>query len=211
MLSRKVVTRRGRRFRGYFPSYKLGRMVAWESLLERDALYLLEFSPGVVSYREQPTLVQYFDGAQIRDYYPDFELALQDGSLVHLEIKSSSQFDRPKVRAKLAAIAKSYEQKEWGFRIATEREIRREPLLTNLRFLCYLLGRPGHNLPTGGELIQIFGSAALGLGEVISVLGEDTAWRLIATGRITCDLNKPLEFDTVISVSKGEQHATVLL
>ncbi len=50
MLARKVVTRRGRRFRGYYPSAKLGRMVAWESLLERDAILLIEFSPGVLTY-----------------------------------------------------------------------------------------------------------------------------------------------------------------
>lgn len=56
MLVRKVITRRGRRFRGYFPSRKLGRMVAWESLTERDVILLLEFSPGVLSYQEQPAL-----------------------------------------------------------------------------------------------------------------------------------------------------------
>lgn len=62
MLSRKVVTLSGRRFRGYFPSYKMGRTVAWESLLELAAIHLLEFSRGVLSYREQPVLIQYPDG-----------------------------------------------------------------------------------------------------------------------------------------------------
>lgn len=64
MSSRKVVTRRGRRIRGYFPSHKCGQMIAWESLLERDAILLLEFSQGVVSYRHQPTVMDYTDGEQ---------------------------------------------------------------------------------------------------------------------------------------------------
>jgi hypothetical protein len=40
---RRVVTRGGRRFRGFFPSAKNGCMVPWESLLERDAITLLEY------------------------------------------------------------------------------------------------------------------------------------------------------------------------
>ncbi|OHC72439.1 MAG: hypothetical protein A3H93_05785 [Rhodocyclales bacterium RIFCSPLOWO2_02_FULL_63_24] len=186
-------------------------MVAWESLLERDALYLFEFSPGVVSYREQPTLIQYSDGERIRDYYPDFELVLEDESRVHVEVKSSAQLSKPKVRAKLLAIARHYERKGLRFRIATEREIRREPLLTNLRSLSYVRGRPGHSLPTGPELTRAFGARALRLDEMGTVLGEDAVVRLIAIGRIGCDLTKPLGADTTVAVSEGEHHATILL
>lgn len=51
MFSRNVITRRGRGFRGNFPSRKLGRMVAGESLVELLAILLWEFSPGVLTYR----------------------------------------------------------------------------------------------------------------------------------------------------------------
>ena len=93
MSSRKVVTRRGRRIRGYFPSYKCGRMIAWESLLERDAILLLEFSQGVVSYGDQPAVIDYSDGEQMRKYYPDFEAMLECGEAVHMEIKPAAELE----------------------------------------------------------------------------------------------------------------------
>lgn len=211
MLARKVVTRRGRRFRGYFPSHKLSRMVAWESLLERDAIQLLEFSPGVVSYQEQPTLIHYFDGHQMRDYYPDFELLLRGGAWVHLEVKTSSQLAKPKVASKLRAIATNYIQRKQKFRIVTEQEIRREPLLTNARTLSYLLGRSGYSLPTAAALIQILGQNPLPFSMAEAKLGRETTLRLIATGALECDLTQPLTADTPVVVAQGGRHATILL
>lgn len=211
ILSRKVVTRRGRRFRGYFPSHKLGRMVAWESLLERDAIYLLEFSPGVLSYQEQPTVIQYFDGLQMRDYYPDFELVLMDGSWAHVEVKPSAQIAKPKIEAKLRAIATHYRERGQNFRIVTEQYIHREPLLTNVRTLSYLVGRRGHSLPTAAELVQAFGSSPLRLGVIQSELGEDIALRLLATNQLVCDLTQPLTAQTEVVVTKGGCDAAVLL
>jgi hypothetical protein len=186
-------------------------MVAWESLLECDAIHLLEFSGGVVSYQEQPTVIQYFDGHQMRDYYPDFELVLEDGSLVHLEVKPSSQLAKPKVEAKLRAIATHYRLQGRDFRIVTEREIRREPLLSNVRKLSYLSGRIGHTLPTIAELARKFGLAPLHFCQVGAELGDDVALRLVAIGRLECDLAQPLKADAFVSVTKGGHHAAVLL
>jgi hypothetical protein len=44
--------------------------VEWESLLERDAILLFEFSPGVVSYQEQPEMIEYEQDGVMRRYYP---------------------------------------------------------------------------------------------------------------------------------------------
>lgn len=47
MLSRQVITRSGRHFRGRHPSKKMDRMIAYESLNERGAILRLEFSQWV--------------------------------------------------------------------------------------------------------------------------------------------------------------------
>lgn len=211
MLARKVVTRRGRRFRGYFPSTKLGRMVAWESLLERDAILLIEFSPGVLSYQEQPALVQYTDGYRIRDYFPDFELELANGKRVHVEVKSAHQLAKPEFAAKYTAIAEHYSRKGLDYRIVTEAEICREPLQTNLRTLAYLAGRKGRTLPSTRELANRIGSEAVPFSAFSAEFGKEMTLRLIACGRLECDLTLPLEGDTSVSVSKGERNATVFL
>src|SRR3546814_4075345 len=45
---RNVITRSGRHFRGLYPSRKVGRMVVFESILERDVIMLREDRQRVV-------------------------------------------------------------------------------------------------------------------------------------------------------------------
>lgn len=211
MLSRTVITRRGRRLRGYFPSHKLGRMVAWESLLERDAILLLECSPGVAFYREQPTLIEYFDGEKLRQYYPDFEVTLEDGEVLHLEIKTSAELAKPAVESRFRAIAAHYLRQQRDFRIATEREIRREPLLTNARTLAYLAGRTGKSLPSARVLANQIGYDALPFVEAEAQLGRELVIRLIAGGTLTCDLTLPLAGNTPVAIAMGGHHVAYLV
>ncbi len=209
MLSRKVVTRRGRRFRGYFPSAKLGRMVPWESLLERDAILLLEFSPGVISYEAQPVVVHYSDGVQIREYYPDFEVVLGCGSVVHLEIKPTDRLANPEVASKFRAVASHYAARHREFRVLTEEDIRREPRLVNLRNLAYLVGRPGHVLPSSADLLRHFIEPQPFLA-VEALLGRDTTLRLIAAGDLACNLDEEMSGNNLISIPKGDSYAALL-
>ena len=136
MLARKVITRRGRRFGGYFPSRKLGRMVAWESLTERDVILLLEFSPGVLSYQEQPALVQYHDGQDMRAYYPDFEVVFLDGEAIHIEVKTAQDLAKPVMQDKYRTIAADYIRRQQGFRIVSDHDLRIGSLLRNLQLLA---------------------------------------------------------------------------
>lgn len=211
MLSRKIITRSGRRFRGKFPSTKLGRMVAWESLLERDAILLMELSPGILSYQEQPAIIEYFDGTRICKYFPDFELVTRDGSHTHLEVKPSAELLKPEIRSKYACIAEQYQANQHDFRIATEIEIRREPLFSNLESLAYFHQHPGHLLPTTKELDEFFQGEEKLLDECDRVLGIASTRRLIAIGRLICDLDLPLTAGTSVYLFKGEQNATILL
>jgi len=126
MLSRKVVTRSGRGFRGYFPSKKLNRSVQFESLLERDAIRLFESSNEVVTYKEQPTIIYYYlDDIQKR-YHPDFELVLKGGYVVHVEVKPSIHLTTITLSAKYQAIAQSYFSRTESFVVLTEKELRAE-------------------------------------------------------------------------------------
>lgn len=133
MKARAVVTRSGRGFRGYFPSKKLSRMVEYESLLERDAIYLFEHSPGVVSYQEQPEVIMYEYENKIRKYYPDFAVTLRSGVVLHIEIKPQTILNLPAICGKFEAIIRRYENHSAQFLILTELTIRKEPLFTNLK------------------------------------------------------------------------------
>ena len=68
---RKVVTRSRFKATGKFPSQKMGRMIQWESIHERNAFRLLEANPAVISYYEQPIAIQYLRGGMEHVEYPD--------------------------------------------------------------------------------------------------------------------------------------------
>ncbi len=57
---------------GSFPSLKLDDLVRYESPLERDFLYFLEYDPQVLSYEMQPmTITMTLSDGQSHRYTPD--------------------------------------------------------------------------------------------------------------------------------------------
>ena len=211
MLARNPLTRGGRGFRGKFPSRKLRRSVVAESLAECDAILVFEFSPGVVSYREQPTLIQYADGNCIRNYYPDFEVVLVTGELIHVEVKTAKQLAKPVNQKKYRAIAADYARRGHGFRILTDKDIRHGIFYDNLKLLASCLHvKPGDTSPT--EWRRQFGHAAVGFSEVEGLLGRAEVLRLIAWGIAHGDLRFPLAGSMKVQlIDQGGCDATYLL
>ncbi len=128
MLARKVVTRSGRGFRGNFPSKKLNRMVQFESILERDAIKWFDSDPEVVSFQEQPTIIFYLDEmGESRKYFPDFELKLKSGLLIHVEVKPEARMAEMKNQQKFQSISENYRNRKEIFVILTCAYLHREP------------------------------------------------------------------------------------
>lgn len=207
MLSRRVITRGGRHFRGRYPSRKLGRMVVFESLLERDVIELLEFSHAVVTYREQPELVMYSDGEKVRKYYPDFKVVLSSGLCTHVEVKTNSKLASPSLVRKLDLIKRHYDaHREEDFRVVTDRDARKEPLYANLRTLSPLRAR----MPSDYTLIPL---CSLGecWAELEGRVGRSTLLNQIATGYWSCDLSMPLQGDLMVYPTQGAAHDSFYL
>ena len=53
---------------------KMQRMIAFELLLERDFLYLLDYDPVVMQFEEQPERIAYEYGEKTHHYTPDFRV-----------------------------------------------------------------------------------------------------------------------------------------
>lgn len=211
MLSRNVITRRGRGFRGKVPSRKLGRMVAAESLIECDAILLLEFSPGVLKYQEQPALIHYFDGKTFRNYYPDFEVVLRSGEVIHLEIKTAKALAKPRNEEKYQAIAAEYARRGHGFRIITDEDLRQGELYLNLLLLATGLHvKPKHG--TASDWRSCFGPSPVAFERVASQFGHAEVLRMIAWGLAHGNLCRPLNGDAMVQlIDKGGSYATYLL
>ena len=100
----RKVSNRGGNVIGRFPSTKMGRMIAFESLLERDFIYLLDYDPAVEWFEEQPLSIEYVHEAKLLHYTPDFHL-LERGQHVLVECKPERFVDTEENRRKFAVAA----------------------------------------------------------------------------------------------------------
>ncbi|WP_159602394.1 TnsA endonuclease N-terminal domain-containing protein [Hydrogenophaga sp. PBL-H3] len=199
--ARKVVTRRGKKIRGKFPSKKLGKIVEWESLIERDAILMMEYHPAVLRYQEQPSEETYYDASgNARRCYPDFSCDLASGKTILLEIKSAKELDHDKkMQRKLGQIALSFARQGRPYRVLTDKEIRRQPLHANLLRL-----HDAHRatLPHTSEPhlpISVARNSAHVLGTWAEMLGSETiALGHIARGRLRTDLELALTSESLV-------------
>jgi hypothetical protein len=127
-------------------SRRVDRMVEFESLLERDLISILEFSPIVETFDEQPITIRWIDaGGKEHPYTPDFLIRfrgqrfLRKGSTAKpwlVEVKPhnrlAEQWDELRDRFR-AAVAEA-SRRGWLFRILTDRQIK-TPYLRNIAFL----------------------------------------------------------------------------
>lgn len=184
-------------FRGKFPSLKIGRMVHWESLLERDAILLLEFSPGITSFREQPYSIHYFHDGRMRRYTPDFEITFRGGSTKLIEVKPWCKLQSEKEQRRFDAIRSHLNSFGIALVLLDDKQIRKQPLLENLRVLN------GNRTPQlSADEAQHF-EERLGqvtsptFNEAVRVLGSERVfWQLVDLEKITVDLAEKIEADT---------------
>lgn len=141
----RKVSNRGGNIIGYFPSIKLGKMVAFESTIERDLIYLLDFASEVISFCEQPYTIGYLDGGLKRRYTPDFHVQLADGRHITVECKPEALVCAEENQRKFAAGETWAEEHGWTYQVITEKAVRDGCLLANVRLLTQYAR---HAIPT---------------------------------------------------------------
>lgn len=212
MKVRKVVTRSGRGFRAYVPSYKLKRMVEAESVLESDVIPIFEFSRGVVSFQEQPELILYELEGKVKRYYPDFEVLLRSGEIIHFEVKPQSQLKSPELLKKLTAIRHHYESMGRDFRLITDDHVRKQPLLGNLKHLRRYQFVDRRFDWFRSQVINTLGNTYVySIKSLGKMYGLENIVALISRGEIVCDLNKTfLDESNLVRLPTGEDDDSLL-
>jgi hypothetical protein len=212
---------------GYFISKKQNcEIIQFESSLERDYIYLLEFDTSVYSYLEQPVSIAYRDNFNKKHIYtPDFLVRYANiddkDTLVeikyHDELISNSLIFKPKFDA-----ANDYCKKNnLSFIVLSEKEIRysNPQYLINVKFLSSyrdvfeVLERNGHEIGDK-EIFSLLDKINFlkecSIYQLINSLSDDEykkaeliycIWYLIANRYVKCDLDKSLNLNTVIWAS----------
>jgi hypothetical protein len=210
MSARKITNKGTKKVIGKFPSLKMNRSIWWESQLERDYIYLLEFDPEVCSYMEQPCRIRYVLDGKERSYTPDF---LVVRSYVHqiIEVKPEHQAAKEENIALFRVVAPLFQRDGYEFLVVTDAAIRIQPRLDNIklftkysrttidpqhRIACheFFVGKHKASL---GELGQFFSDRGVGMQVV---------YALAYYGILIIDLMKPISFSSEVYLLQSDLH-----
>lgn len=186
---------------GFLPSVKNNRQVAWESQLEKKACLLFEFSPIVVSYREQPVTISFPSGGCIRKYTPDFELKLNTGQLIYVEVKPVNKLSDHNLMDKLRDIDTFWQKHGCFFIVTTDEELNQPARHSNLAFLRTYLSHHCSADLIGKARSFISSHQTVTLDELSHFMGSlSDTYALLAQGHITFNLDQPIDHESLLTI-----------
>ena len=177
-----------------FVSAKMNTVFTVESSLEFDTCFHLEYSPAVKAFEAQPEGFYYaFEGRDC-PYTPDFRVVDQQGNASLIEVKPSDKVADPDFLQRFPIKQQKAFELSSPLKLVTERQIRIDPILGNLKLLHRYSGfqsfTPLHMQLLG--LVKDLGRVSLArLSGSTGAPPEDvlaTALSLIARGLIHSDL-----------------------
>jgi hypothetical protein len=129
--SRTVVSRSRARSTGKYPSWKMGRMLQFESPNERNAFVLLDADPTAKSFGEQALAVRYVLEDETHVHYPDVLVEWADGRRQLWEIKPAAQARRPEFVNRTRILQTALPHLGFEYRMLIAEELARQPRLSN--------------------------------------------------------------------------------
>lgn len=134
MRLRKISNKGTKKVIGKFSSLKMGQVIWWESQIERDYIYLLEFDPDVVSYEEQPLRIEYYLDGKKHRYTPDFLVRKADKRII-VEVKREEEALKEKNQCIFRIVSYMCACNGYEFIVVTNTMIRLQPRLDNIKLL----------------------------------------------------------------------------
>jgi hypothetical protein len=207
---------------GGFASQKNGRMLGFESLLEKDLFVLLEYDDEVLSFEEQPVRIPL--AGKAKSYVPDVLIHYRQTpssrakKSILAEVKTAEDLEKNKAKyANKFAVAKRWAaSKGLVFQTRSDKEIRSQRLafLKFLREYHYIEAEAAQISRVLVGLRDLGGHAtytkllhALCPSEEAQLTTIPVIWHLVATRQIVVDLNQAISDEVVLELpkSRGEE------
>ena len=209
--ARKVISRSNSDMSGKWPSFKMGRAMHYESGNERNAFKLLDASPEVRSYSEQPCVIHYMIDGEVHRHYPDILVNFSTHQELW-EVKTDTESKNPEIMRRSELMAKYLPTFGYLYQIAIAEDLKINPRLNNVVFLLKH-GRRTVSLVEYEQIRQLFkrntflewGYFQFG---AIGAAYLKPICRLILDGLLELDINQPLQMLTEIRYNhkvKGAQ------
>jgi hypothetical protein len=189
---------------GWYQSIKAGDGLPYESLLERDALLLLDFDPDVAHLAVQPETFVWTEAGRQRRYTPDIRLETVNGEIIYRQVKLASRLAAdPTLNGRLPAIEAECAARGARHEMWLDTDIRRQPRLSNVRRLraavAVLAAENLHAIRTILTLLPFpstLGVAAAALGG--QAVHTNVVLGLVAIGDLVADFDRPFDEHTVL-------------
>lgn len=203
---RKVSNDSGENIVGKLPSMKMGRMVLYESSIERDYIKTLDFDWDVISFQEQPFEIPYVIEGRERIYTPDFRL--NRTTIVEInDVKPTSKVDDFENKTKFKVAQDFCLEKGWVFAVRTDIDIRGGLRLENINLILENANRPLnreirtriHNGLIGVHAPISIKKLLFSLGLLVDSVSFNTVLNMACHLSVAIDLiSAPISEDTLI-------------
>lgn len=198
--SRKVVSRSNAVNSGKYPSWKMERMMQWESIHEGNAMRILDATPRVISFNEQPCEIIYTLNGMKRRHYPDF-MVIEQHSREFWEVKTERDANDLEVVERTHYLMGALPAYGYSYRMVLAEALAIQPRLDNVKRLNKL-GR--HPVPSNEEeaLRRFFMCEPVlqwGMLEAKSPVVLQYISRMILEGKLSIDLHQPINASSLVS------------
>ena len=192
---------------GKFFSVKTGVVAWYESLLERDEMYLLDFDPLVTFWREQPLKIRYVLNSKTHFYTPDLEVHRTSKRQL-VEVKSQDQVDSGRFDSLFRIATSACQDEGYEYVVVTDQMIRQQPRLDNVKKLWKYARTP--ILPQHQLLCRQFfqekQSEQVELGDLIAFckskgVAAQVVYSMLFWGVLDFDLNQTLDQLTPVKLA----------
>lgn len=208
---RKITNKGGKKVIGKFPSLKMRRLICWESQIERDYIYLLEFDPAVISYAEQPLRISYYLDDKERHYTPDFLVKRSDKNLI-VEVKQEVEAQKEENQQLFRIASAICARDNYEFVLVTDTMIRVQPRLDNIKLLTRYQRVPIHDPQYQIICYELFSKCSeVCFGEVMQFfasrsIGKQIVFSLLYWGILAVDLTQPITVESAVRFSDHESY-----
>lgn len=205
--SRKVVKRSNARNSGKYPSWKMQRMMQWESPNEGNAMRILDANPDVIAFNEQPCEIVYTLNGDKRRHYPDF-LVSESNHKEFWEVKTAKDANQPEVAERTAFLTELLPLYGYRYRVVTAESLASQPQLSNFKRLNKF-GRQALSVIQEETIRLLFKEQPVmdwGVFENQSPAALRQISRLILEGKLNIDLHQPIQATTQIRSNFNTQY-----
>ena len=194
--------RRPRQNIGNFSSCKMETSFRYNSLLQKDFMYWLEFDADVLSYGTPGIVVNYQSNGKEKTHTPDFQVVRYQKKQI-IEVKSQKTVKSEKYIRLYQMLSGLYDETGWTFVVLTEAEIRREPILSNIKLL-YGYVRESFSIDEYRDCGEIARSnIPASLAEIFQILDQhrirrNVLFKLLFHHLVEIDIQKPITANSSI-------------